>query len=81
MLSYHQLVKWHNRQELQANASQTDTEDEEDDDKNYIKQKLEHNVTKIWQDVQSKVSNLLLDSDFSSYKFDQFVQVLGVVHR
>lgn len=84
VLSYHQLVKWHNRQELTSNQAQSNEEsssEEESFNKQYIHQKLEHNVTKIWQDVQSKVSSLLLNSDFSSYKFDQFVQVLSVVHR
>lgn len=45
------------------------------------KQKLDHNVVKIWDDVQRKVSSLLLNADLATYKFDQFVQVLRVVHR
>lgn len=81
MLSYHQLVKWHNQQDP-SNDEQAKVVDIEDSfNKQYIKQKLEHNLVKIWQDVQSKVSNLLLNSDLAMYKFDQFVQVLGIVHR
>ncbi|KAI4455060.1 hypothetical protein MML48_9g00009008 [Holotrichia oblita] len=81
VLSYHQLVKWHNQQEP-SNDEQAKVVDIEDSfNKQYIKQKLEHNLVKIWQDVQSKVSNLLLNSDLAMYKFDQFVQVLGIVHR
>lgn len=79
VLSYHQLVKWHNNRETE-NESQTN-DLEENLNKEYIKQKLDHNLLKIWQDVQSKVSNLLLNSDLSCYKFDQFVQVLSVVHK
>lgn len=45
------------------------------------KQKLDHNVVKIWDDVQRKVSSLLLNADLAAYKFDQFVQVLRVVHK
>ncbi|XP_008194931.2 syndetin [Tribolium castaneum] len=66
VLSYHQLINWHNNQEQETNLN---------------KEKLDHNLTKIWDDVQRKVSGLLLNADLASYKFDQFVQVLGVVHR
>nr|XP_022907569.1 syndetin-like [Onthophagus taurus] len=76
VLSYHQLVKWHNNQDIDEKVDL-----EESFNKQYIKQKLDHNLLKIWQDVQNKVSNLLLNGDLASYKFDQFVQVLGIVHR
>ncbi|KAF2896789.1 hypothetical protein ILUMI_09384 [Ignelater luminosus] len=79
VLSYHQLNKWHARLELDVNESSSDLED--NFNKQYIKQKLESGLMKIWHDVQSKVSTLLLNSDLASYKFDQFVQVLSVVHR
>ncbi|CAG9830056.1 unnamed protein product [Diabrotica balteata] len=74
VLSYHKLVKWHN----------SDHDPEYSECENDIiasKQKLNHNVTKIWDDVQRKVSGLLLNGDLARYKFDQFVQVLRVVHR
>uniref|UniRef100_A0A6P7FA09 Syndetin n=1 Tax=Diabrotica virgifera virgifera TaxID=50390 RepID=A0A6P7FA09_DIAVI len=74
VLSYHKLVKWHN--------SDHDLEYAEcENDIMASKQKLNHNVTKIWDDVQRKVSGLLLNGDLARYKFDQFVQVLRVVHR
>ncbi|XP_050500093.1 syndetin [Diabrotica virgifera virgifera] len=74
VLSYHKLVKWHN--------SDHDLEYAEcENDIIASKQKLNHNVTKIWDDVQRKVSGLLLNGDLARYKFDQFVQVLRVVHR
>jgi hypothetical protein len=70
VLSYYQLIKWHNDQETDPGI-----------ETNLNRQKLDHNLTKIWDDVQRKVSSLLLNADLASYKFDQFVQVLGVVHR
>lgn len=78
IVSYNQLVKWHGRQE----SGETGSGDlEENMNKQYIKQKLDHNLIKIWDDVQRKVSSLLLNSDLASYKFDQFVQVLSIVHK
>ena len=44
----------------------------------YVKQKLEHGTVRIWQDVQQKVKIFLLASDLSSYKFDEFMQVLRI---
>lgn len=72
--SYYQLVKHHN------NNTQADTI-EDNLNKQYIKQKLDHNLMKIWDDVQRKVSSLLLNAQLAMYKFDQFLQVLNVVHR
>lgn len=78
VLSYRKLVKWHKTFDVVDNT----TENIEDNfNRQYVHEKLDHNLEKIWQDVQNKVSSLLLNSDLSMYKFDQFVQVLGIVHR
>ncbi|KAK5638446.1 hypothetical protein RI129_012741 [Pyrocoelia pectoralis] len=75
VLSYYKLRKWHFNLE--------DTPDDLEDNFNmqYVKQKLESGLMKMWHDVQSKVSILLLNGNLASYKFDQFVVILGVVHR
>ncbi|KAH1011506.1 hypothetical protein HUJ04_000858 [Dendroctonus ponderosae] len=75
VLSYHQLIRWYNNQEEGTSQNCLGVE------LNMSKQKLDHNVVKIWDDVQRKVSSLLLNADLAAYKFDQFVQVLRVVHR
>lgn len=36
---------------------------------------------RIWQDVQARFSTYLFSSDLASFKFDNFLQVLGLVHR
>lgn len=78
VLSYRKLVKWHKTYDVIDSASDNI---EENYNRQYVHEKLDHNLDKIWQDVQNKVSSLLLNSDLSMYKFDQFVQVLGIVHR
>lgn len=47
----------------------------------YIRQKLDSMQARIWQDVQARFSVYLLSSDLASFKFDNFLQVLGLVHR
>ncbi|CAG9862024.1 unnamed protein product [Phyllotreta striolata] len=74
VLSYHQLIRWHNEENEFDNQ-------ENSADHDASKQKLNHNLTKIWDDVQRKVSSLLSNGDLAQYKFEQFVQVLRVIHR
>jgi hypothetical protein len=49
--------------------------------KQYVRQKLGNGLVRIWLDVQARVSAYLLGSDLALYKFDEFLQVLRVVHR
>lgn len=73
VLSYHQLIAWYNGQEA---------EPRDDEDKELVdKEKLNHYLVKIWDDVQRKVSSLLLNAELAGYKFDQFVIVLNIVNR
>lgn len=47
----------------------------------YIRQKLEHGLGRIWGDVQQKVKVYILCTDLSTFKYDDFIQVLNVVNR
>lgn len=77
VLSYHQLIGWYNNQDCEYSTENISPEPEQ----KLEREKLEHNLIKIWDDVQRKVSSLLLNVDLGRYKFDQFVQVLSVIHR
>ncbi|KAK9886357.1 hypothetical protein WA026_015875 [Henosepilachna vigintioctopunctata] len=77
VLSYHKLLNWYNNQDNEYIVENSSP----DREYGIEKRKLEHNLVKIWDDIQRKVSSLLLNVDLSIYKFDQFVQVLSVIHR
>ncbi|XP_047663915.1 syndetin isoform X1 [Tachysurus fulvidraco] len=47
----------------------------------YVKKKLEHGLSRIWQDVQLKVKAYLLGTDMSNFKYDDFIVVLDVISR
>lgn len=47
----------------------------------YIKQKLDHGLGRIWQDIQQKVRTYILGIDLSPFKLEQFIQFLDVVNR
>lgn len=50
-------------------------------DKNYVQQKLQLGLARIWQDVQHKVNPYLVSQDLSQFQFDDFIKVLDLVNR
>ncbi|XP_043272712.1 syndetin isoform X2 [Venturia canescens] len=78
--SYYQVLNWHG-----SNKSQSDTDEEKDPEttfnEQYVKQKLESGMVRMWHDVEIKISTFLIGTDLTSFKFEQFVQVLGMVNR
>ncbi|XP_041868334.1 syndetin isoform X2 [Melanotaenia boesemani] len=86
MLSYHRTMQWHEEHDKQESTStQNDAATAESDelmvDRSYVKKKLEHGLTRIWQDVQLKVKAYILGTDMSNFKYDDFIMVLDVISR
>lgn len=60
----------------------TDGDDvEQNINEQYIKQKLETGLGKLWHDVQSRVSLLINGCDVSYFKFDDFLRILAILHK
>ncbi|XP_053302914.1 syndetin [Pleuronectes platessa] len=86
MLSYHRTMEWHEEQDKQEAAPAPDgaaaaKSDELVVDRSYVKKKLEHGLTRIWQDVQLKVKAYILGTDMSNFKYDDFIVVLDVISK
>ncbi|XP_041931800.1 syndetin isoform X1 [Alosa sapidissima] len=87
MLSYHRTMQWHEEQDKEEAASpdpEGSSEDGSDEavvGRTYVKKKLEHGLSRIWQDVQLKVKAYLLGTDMSNFKYDDFIVVLDVISR
>uniref|UniRef100_A0AAY4EIX6 Syndetin n=1 Tax=Denticeps clupeoides TaxID=299321 RepID=A0AAY4EIX6_9TELE len=79
MLSYHRTMQWHEEQDKEE--ATPDESDESIVGRTYVKKKLEHGLTRIWQDVQLKVKAYLLGTDMSSFKYDDFILVLDIISR
>lgn len=75
--SYNQVVQWHNRNQFVT----SDCDFEQNINEQYIKQKLESGLGKLWHDIQSRVSILISNSKVTDFKFDDFLQVLGILHK
>ncbi|KAJ8298925.1 hypothetical protein KUTeg_022985 [Tegillarca granosa] len=80
MKSYHKTIRWHESHELDS-SPESGTNVEANFNKQYVKQKLEHGQTRIWQDVQTKVKSFVLGTDLSAFKFEEFIRVLDLVNR
>uniref|UniRef100_A0A0A9XFR7 Coiled-coil domain-containing protein 132 n=1 Tax=Lygus hesperus TaxID=30085 RepID=A0A0A9XFR7_LYGHE len=78
ILSYHKVVTWHlkNPRENKGDAGFEANYNEQ-----YVKNKLNSGLAKLWQDVQTKVSSLVLAANLSNYKIDDFLEVLSILHR
>uniref|UniRef100_A0A3B3R6J5 VPS50 subunit of EARP/GARPII complex n=1 Tax=Paramormyrops kingsleyae TaxID=1676925 RepID=A0A3B3R6J5_9TELE len=86
MLSYHRTMQWHEEHDKEevkpaTDGSSTSGSDEPIFDRSYVKKKLQHGLTRIWQDVQLKVKAYLLGTDMSSFKYDDFIFVLDIISR
>ncbi|KAJ4430695.1 hypothetical protein ANN_19286 [Periplaneta americana] len=83
MHSYHQVISWHQRndsEKLSTDGVSEPVDFEASFNKQYVRQKLGNGLSRIWHDVQARISTFLLGSDLAWYKFDEFLQVLSVVH-
>ncbi|CAH1237851.1 VPS50 [Branchiostoma lanceolatum] len=86
MNSYHKTMQWHelhdstNQEAAEADATSS-INIEATFNQRYVKQKLEHGLARIWQDVQQKVKLYLLGTDLSVFKIDDFLHVLDLVNK
>ncbi|XP_034096722.1 syndetin [Gymnodraco acuticeps] len=84
MVSYHRTIQWHEEHDKQDSSHTPGDAAESDEsvvDRSYVKKKLEHGLTRIWQDVQLKVKAYILGTDMSNFKYDDFIVVLDVISR
>ncbi|XP_066997108.2 syndetin [Anabrus simplex] len=84
MRNYAQVSAWHSSSDSErppADNLQETVDFEASCNKEYIKKKLMSGLDRIWQEVQMRVYTYLRESKPSWCKFDEFLQVLRVVHR
>ncbi|XP_071532040.1 syndetin [Panulirus ornatus] len=82
--SYRSIIRWHENDEKvggESSSSEVQEDTEAATTRRYTKQKLEHGLYRIWQDVQAKVRTFILASDLSHFKFDDFLRILDVISK
>ncbi|RZF38465.1 hypothetical protein LSTR_LSTR011955 [Laodelphax striatellus] len=77
--SYHEVACWH--QNHFSNSTATDDNFESNLNEQYVRQKLKNGLDRLWHDVQTRVSSLVLAVNLIHYKVDEFLQVLAILHR
>ena len=83
MLNYRKILDWHQNNEMfpdlesgsEAELLETHLQ------KQYVEKKLDAGLTRIWQDVQTKVRVLVLASNLSELSIDNFIRFLDIIHR
>ncbi|GAB6031035.1 hypothetical protein CHUAL_007851 [Chamberlinius hualienensis] len=85
MHSYYRIMEWHSKYDAERVTEETAVGQglglEANFNLRYIQQKLETGLVRIWHDVQQKIKVYLLACDLSSFKFENFIQVLDIINR
>lgn len=82
MCSYYDTIVWHEEHDhLDSNETDKVNSDADSVHGVYIKQKLDHGLIRIYQDVQQKVRTYILSISLSPFKLEQFIQFLDIVNR
>lgn len=79
-MCYYQVALWHyNTKPPKTFINDPDAENEQN---HYIQQKFKCGYSRIWNDIQSKLSVFLSTSQtMHTLKYEQFIQVLSIVQR
>lgn len=80
LVCYYQVALWHhNAKPPKSHATDPETDIEQN---YYVQQKFKSGYSRIWNDIQSKLSVFLSTSQtLHTLKYEQFIQVLSIVQR
>lgn len=77
ILSYNHVVTWHQNNPINNGGTHFEVCFNEQT----MKQKLNSGLNRLWHDIQSRVSSFVLAGNLANYKFDDFLQILAILHR
>jgi syndetin len=76
MKNYYRMCIWHNKQTKYKERSIENTKFMKESGKRF-----KHCLTRIWQEVQNKISICFLSMCFENYKFDEFIHMLTIINK
>jgi hypothetical protein len=76
--SYYLILKWHNEKCIQTNGNKLVIINK---DQQYILDKLENGIIKVFNEVENKIIVYLDEFDFITLKFEEFIQTLSIIDR
>lgn len=83
LVCYHQVVLWHQHNNLTAvgqESSETSDEQSFSHDE-YVHQKLKKGQLRIWNDIQAKICFYINSSRIHQLKYEHFIQALSIMQR
>jgi syndetin len=78
LVSYYQVKMWHQNYKLYSKDNNESDNAFNDD---YFHEKLKKGESRLWSDVQAKMTIFITSTKLSHLKYENFVQVLSVVQR
>lgn len=92
LVSYHQVILWHNNHNLTQNlrtgnqneatsSSISCAQSRTNSAEFMINEKLKRCQYRLWNDIQSKICIFLANSKLNQLKYDNFIQVLSIIQR
>lgn len=76
MVNYRRLLNLH-----KLDLNNEDSQTELDCNLTLIKQKLKYGLSKIWQEIESKLVILIRNHNLSIYSFDDFISMINIVRK
>lgn len=67
------------QEDIQSDDIHSIIRDKEEFKRLYIEQKLIGGLNRLWYDMKRKLSLSILNHDFSCYRFDEFIKILGII--
>lgn len=80
LVSYYQVKMWHQNYKLYNKDENNENTDSTFNDE-YFQEKLKKGESRIWSDVQAKMTVFITSTKVSHLKYENFIQVLSVVQR
>lgn len=78
LINYYQVKMWHQNYKLYK-KNEIDNNNAFNDE--YFQEKLKKGESRIWSDVQGKMTTFIMSTKISQLKYENFIQILSVVQR
>lgn len=82
LVCYHQVVLWHQHNNLSnVEGDESTSDDQSISHDEYVHQKLKKGQLRIWNDIQAKICLYINSSRIHQLKYEHFIQALSIMQR
>lgn len=81
LVCYYQVKMWHQNYKLYNSKDKSNEISDSTFNDEYFQEKLKKGESRVWSDVQAKMTVFITSTKVSHLKYENFIQVLSVVQR